>query len=251
MIKLKKSLSVLVLILLVIPVFADFQNDAFNGHWLLKSYADQLLLQKSTYETQERTGRMTELVFSKTLKDTVWVCYNNSEGAKYRVKFSGNNKAVFEAMNEKYELVLGENSGTRQLTCKGKDGYEEIFIFVDTQEEGFAAVNKWVNFNMLSGGYAPSIEMGMRLRGELNTSVWFKSDGTVMGIPGFDKYEILTHFDDIADFDVLKIYNSQSGKMEWLGWEAKSNRLILYKLIPADEYQFKKDEIFLQLERKE
>ena len=195
---------VLLLSVIFLPIFVSAQNEAFYGHWLLQKYADQVLAQKSTFELQERTGRMTELVFSANLKDSVWVCYNNTEGAKYRLKSSGGNKATFEAMNEKYELTFNTNKTPKQINCKGKDGYEESFIFVETDEEGFAAVNKWVNANMLSGSYAPSVERGMRVRGELSTSVWFNADGTVIGIPGYDKYEIVTHFDDIADFDVSK-----------------------------------------------
>ncbi len=248
----KNNILGLLFSLISLSVFADFQNNAFYGHWLLKSYADDLLVKKSTYELQERTGRMTEFVFGESLQDSVWVCYNNSEGAKYRVKFQGNNKAVFEAMNEKYELTM-DNTGTpKVLHCKSRDSdYNEDFIFIEAQGTDFVAVNKWVNSNMLSGGYAPSIERGMRVRGEMSVSVWFNPDGTVTGIPGYDRYEIVTHFDDIADFDVLKVYNSKTKKYQWLGWEVTNNRLVLYSLTEGREYQFSKDEIFLQLEKRE
>lgn len=249
----KKNLfSYFCFFLLASSLFAQDPHQLFYGHWIKKSYVNNLMTKKSTFLLQEHTGEITEMVINKTLGDTILVCFGNSEGAKYPLNYMGNNQAFFEiSPSDNISMTVEkEDKSAREIAFTSTNGSVERFIFMYVEGNDFNAVHTWVNQNMLTGNYSTSVEMGMRLRGPQDASVWFNTDGTLTGIPGFDKYEILTHFDDIANFDVVKLMNSQTEKVVWKGWESKNNRLILYNLVPSDDYIYKKDKIYKQLERK-
>lgn len=249
----KKLFFIPTFFLLFQSLFAQDPHQLFYGHWIKKAYIDNLIAKKSAYQMQEYTGNITEIIFTKALGDSVLISFQNSEGGKYPVFFTSDNEAFIElSKTENFTLVIEKaEKKAREMTYKNSEGGEEKFLFLNGEDTDFNGIHRWVNKNLLSGGYATSIEMGMRLRGIQDASVWFNMDGTVIGIPGFDKYEILTHFDDISDFDMIKLINSQTNKTQWKGWEMKTNRLVLYNLEKGEDYQYKKGTIYKQLERKQ
>lgn len=226
----------------------------YYGHWLLKSYSEDLLKHKSAYKLQKNVGLITEFIFDASLKDSVMANFNNVEGGIYALKAEE---------NEEWSCVVGENGETYQffivkqpdsskiLYCKGSNGTFRDYIFLEGKEKRFNALQTFVQQQLFAGGYAKSVEMNMRLKNATEVSVRFKPNGDVEGITDYDRYEILTNFDDISNFDIVKLYNSETQDFVWKGWEMKANRLTLYDLTDGEEYEYKKGVIFLQLERKE
>lgn len=227
---------------------------AYFGHWLLKSYAEDLLKNKSAYKLQSKVGLITELVFAPSLKDSVMVNFNNVEGGLFALKEEENNElsCVVNERGETFQFfIVKQPDSTKILYSKGSNGTFRDYIFFEGTEKRFNAVQTFVHQQLFAGGYAKSVEMNTRLKNANEVSVRFKPNGFVEGIAGFDRYEILTVFDDIANFDVIKLYNSQNRDFDWKAWEMKGNKLTFYDLTDGEEYTYKKGVIFLQLERKE
>lgn len=226
----------------------------YFGHWLLKSYAEDLLKNKSAYKLQSKVGLMTEIIFSPSLKDSLMINFNNVEGGIYGLKEEENNEmsCVVGEKGETFQFFcIKQPDSSKILYCKGSNGTFRDYIYFEGNEKRFNSVQTFVHQQLFAGGYVKSVEMNMRIKNANDVSVRFKPNGFVEGIAGYDRYEILTTFDDIANFDIIKLYDSQTHDFEWKGWEMKGNRLILFDLTDGEQYTYKKGVIFLQLERKE
>jgi hypothetical protein len=226
----------------------------YFGHWLLKSYADDLLKHKSAYKLQSKADLITEFIFSPSFKDSVMVNFNNVEGGIYALKEEENKElsCVVGEKGETYQFfIVKQPDSSKTLYCKGSNGSFRDYLFFDGTAKRFNAVQTFVHQQLFAGGYSKAIEMNTRLKNANEVAVHFKSNGFLEGIEGYDRYEILTVFDDIANFDIIKLYDSRKRNFVWKGWEMKGNRLTLYDLTDGEQYTYKKGVIFLQLDRKE
>lgn len=247
-----RNYILLLLLSVSLSVSAQINRASFWGHWLKKSYLDNVLTKRSVYHAQKFTGEVTEIIFAKALGDTVWICYDNVEGVKYPYKFVSETAVVVKLDNgSSVRLSLGRTDNNQiELTYMDEgNNVLEGFVYHENPDLEFNSLHKWVNHKLLAGAYALSIEDGQRLRGPQEVSVRFLEDGTLMGVPGYNRYEIMTYFDNFANFDVVRFYNTQSGESVWRGWEVKNNRLLLYSLKRDDEFKHKRDFIIKQLER--
>lgn len=225
-------------------------HQSFYGHWLLKKYALDILASKSIYNVTSGVG-ITEFIITPQLKDSMWVSFNNAEAGKYPFTFVDDQTVVLRvSKKETYQLKLITNGQNKtELSVSGVNGYNENFVFLPGTHQSFNSVARLVNQKLISGSYATAVQMGMRMRGPSTENVKFLPNGQVTGISGFDRYEVITELSDMADFDLIRMVNSQTGDVIYKGWESKNNKLVLYDLSEGNFYQFKKDKVFLQLSR--
>ncbi|MFN0203535.1 MAG: hypothetical protein ACKVTZ_18560 [Bacteroidia bacterium] len=229
--------------------FAQTSPSAFHGHWLSRNYVEALLKTQSPYKIQGKFEAMTEFVFLPELKDSVMINFEDSEGATYPIMFTSATAAyaINAFSKERLDFEIKTVMDTvKVLTCYDSQGQATEYLYFQGKEKAFTGVKNLLNEVLFAGSYRKFMEMNVRTRGL--EQVKFYTNGKIEGLVGFDRYEVLTHFDDIANFDVMKLTNSKNKQSLWKGWEIKGNKLIIYDLEKGEEYDYKKAEIFLQLD---
>ncbi len=247
----KKTTLFLFIFLSTLAISAQSVAKSYYGHWLLQSYAQNLLKTKSAYTAQTRAAEVTEFIFAEAIGDSVMICFNNIEGGRFPVTVYPNHLefATFEGGN-KYRVELNTQGNEPKLVLTAPDGSKEVYMFFEGQELEFDAVQRWVNAHVLSDSYAPEIENGARMRGLNDNAVSFKPDGELLGVPGFDSYEVVTRFDEVVNFDVIKFINSRTGHEEFKAWQIRKNKLYIYNLEEnTEDYGYKKGKLFLKLDK--
>lgn len=246
----KKAILLPSILLFALTIMAQSVPKTYYGHWLLQSYAQNLLKTKSAYTAQNRAAEVTEFIFAQALNDSIMVCFNNVEGGRFPViVYPSHIEFVTFEGGAKYRVELTSQNGEPKLLFTAPDGSKEVYMYFEGQELEFDAVQRWVNSHVLSDRYAPEIENGARMRG-LNEAVAFKADGVLEGVPGFDSYEVITRFDEVMEFDVIKLINTRTGYEELKAWQIRRNKLYIYNLEEnTEDYGYKKGKLFLKLDK--
>ncbi len=246
----KKTILVAAILLFTFAATAQTALNKYYGHWLLQSYAQNLLKTKSAYIAQSRAAEVTEFIFAQALGDSVMVCFNNIEGGRFPVSVYPNHIEfrTFET-GPIYRVELNTQNTEPKVIFTAPDGSKEAYMYFEGQELVFDAVQRWVNSHVLSDRYAQEIDNGARMRG-LGVDVAFNSDGVLKGVPGFDSYEVVTRFDEVLNFDVIKLINSNTGHEELKAWQIRKNKLYIYNLEEnTEDYGYKKGKLFLKLDK--
>lgn len=229
------------------PISADSQKkyskQDLYGNWVYEGYIDKLNETQSPYQSRNAFNNISELVFADKQNDSVLIIYGNHEGAykKYNITPEGK----INIGNNEFMLKLRAFQNTKTLTLMNKKGGNETFTYMPTTSENrHHAIHYLVKSLLFAGTYEivndPKAQAGQK-------TVTFKKNGLIKGMKNYNFYEVLTDYDDIANFDIMQLKQAEDKKGTWYGWKKENNILTIYNLKKGDDYQYKKGNTFLKL----
>jgi hypothetical protein len=196
---------------------------ALNGTWLPRTFLDSLTAKRSAYQCWSLLRGISEFRYNART-ESLFVGWNNHEGLDLQV----------EASISSDSLILREEDYGRVYVVRFLDEENAIVVENDQTMVSVAKISKDPSFqlndhvsgHLLAGSYRATDSLGRTLP----TLVRFGADGTVLGLPSFARYAVVTDFlDDIPQTDILILEGISPQDRRWFAWKFSADTLLVYR----------------------
>mgnify|MGYP000119550214 CR=1 FL=1 len=196
-----------------------------EGYWVNDAWWQSLLNTRSP----KKAAEFAEIAAADIHLDSgQWVAdmaYNWHEGMRYTVQASGGKFALINATDD------GSKAHEIEIQPDGSIHLDTFaFVRIGDSKTGFAVISATI----LGGTYT--------LKGK-NTKVVLNADGTVSGLAGYARYELLTDYitdqvvTDDGGADQMMLYKTDSDLPEFFVFKLEGGQMSLFPLIEKEEEQ--------------
>ncbi|MBI3142904.1 MAG: hypothetical protein HYZ16_08760 [Bacteroidetes bacterium] len=197
------------------------------GHWIAKSYTDSVRQLESTQAAANLLSGITE--FHVSIDSVRWV-FGNSERKSSPIAFLGSDHLVSNGIALYWNKVQGY-VGVAHKKSMG------LFARSPVVQGHFTGLEQFIINNLLAGTYhlAPN-----------GTSAAIGTNGMVQGLKGMASIKPILLAQELGNFDILQI-TDEEGNTSFKGWGWVGDTLVIYHLIPGQDYTYGRGRIWLRL----
>ncbi|RJP68942.1 MAG: hypothetical protein C4539_08390 [Ignavibacteriales bacterium] len=203
-----------------------FQDKGYikNNIWIWEDLYSSLAEGKTPKELDSLFFGLRQIYFDKNSSEALFTSAMESWQMKISEETGNNMILTGHAGKEKAELKLIRLDNKYKLQVKHLST-GMTFVPLPEKYNHKNGLAYFVNDTYLSGKYTSVEDTTMLIR--------FNTDGTVTGIPGYDKYSIPVMCPECPrNVNIIHFRNTEKKESTVFIWERDEGKIVLYKLIP-------------------
>ena len=206
-----------------------------NGIWGLTNYFDSIIANKEL--AKYRLQPPTWFGILLQIKNDSLISFGSLIETNQTINLNSDTLTYFDSYGGKWNLIRQENHLLLKQFPNQTNGDSTIYTYRKRKDLDFMTQNMnkihkigdnvttYFNTSLLSGKYKSSAQ------GKI---IEFHEDGSLIGLDGYDKYEIRNYFGTLhpyGNLDVITFFESKTNKYKEYNWKFKDEVLILTELV--------------------
>jgi len=223
-------------------LIANNSDSDLNGIWGLTNYFDTIVANKELAKYRLQTPTWFAIFIE--IKDDSLKCFGSIEQAKYPIKRTNDTLAILSSDISDWYLIRKElDLQLIQISSKENIMIDSTIYIFRKREDLKDCINKDNYYGITVTQYFNDILFkGKYINVETKQEVIFAENGKLIGIEGFNTYEVRDYFGTLHylynNLDVITFSNSENeDEYKQYNWVFSEDELILTEFVPEKIYK--------------